>query len=160
MSGLQGLDMRTLLETGVTKVFETMLSMELETMAENVPSLIEGDRIVGSVSFAGKVMGSIGISVGTRFGKILTASLLGMEPDEIEGEDEVNDVIGELSNMIGGNLKSRLCDSGFPCELSIPCITTGKDFRIESRDWTVHERLGFKNKNHVAVVDVYAKTAS
>jgi chemotaxis protein CheX len=91
------------------------------------------------------------------FGRLLTADLLGMDVDEIESDEEVNDVIGELSNMIGGDIKSRLCDCGLPCELSIPSITYGSDFKIDIRDWVRHEKLAFKHQEHTAFVEVYIK---
>jgi len=67
----------------------------------------------------------------------------GMDEDEIEGDEEVHDVVGELSNMIGGDLKSRLCDAGLTCELSIPTITSGKEFQVQPKGWTRHERFVF-----------------
>ena len=83
--------------------------------------------------------------------------MLGMELDEVDSDEEVHDVIGELSNMIGGDLKSRLCDAGFTCELSIPSITAGKDFSIESKGWAVNETVCFQFENHIALIEAYIK---
>jgi CheY-specific phosphatase CheX len=80
-----------------------------------------------------------------------------MKVSEIEGEEDVYDVIGELCNMIGGHLKSRLCDFGLPCKLSIPSITCGNNFMVESRGWARKERLGFQYQEHTALVEVYIK---
>ena len=74
--------------------------------------------------------------------------------------EEVNDVIGEVSNMVGGHLKSRFCDSGFPCDLSIPSITSGKNFKIESKNWARHERIAFCHEAHVALVEVFIKASN
>ena len=90
----------------------------------------------------------------------MTAAMLGMETDEIEGDEEVHDVIGELCNMICGDLKSRLCDAGLSCELSIPSITCGKGFTIESRGWDRSEQFSFRSDNHTALVAVYMKSAN
>ena len=75
-------------------------------------------------------MGSINLHVNGDFAKLITAAMLDMEEDEIEGDEEVHDVVGELSNMIGGDLKSRLCDVGLTCELSIPTITSGRELEL------------------------------
>ena len=66
-------------------------------------------------------------------------------------------MIGELSNMIGGDLKSRLCDAGFECELSIPSITSGKDFNIESKGWAVNEAVCFQHGEHIALIEDFIK---
>jgi len=55
--------------------------------------------------------------------------------DDIGSDEEVNDVIGEVCNMVGGDLKSRLCDAGFTSSLSIPSITYGESFRIQPEGW-------------------------
>jgi len=39
-------------------------------------------------------------------------------------------VIGEVSNMVVGSVKSVLCDTGFPCNLTIPSIMRGQGFSI------------------------------
>jgi flagellar motor switch protein FliN len=73
----------------------------------------------------------------------MTASMLGMERDEVEDEEDVKDVIGELCNIIGGNLKSKLCDAGMFCTLSTPSYTSGSDFVVERQDMTSYERIKF-----------------
>jgi chemotaxis protein CheX len=62
--------------------------------------------------------------------------------------------------MICGDLKSRLCDAGLTCELSIPSITTGKEFTIESRGWERSEQYRFRSHDHTAMVAVYMKSAN
>lgn len=160
MSDIKALNFCSFLQTGVSQVFSTMLSMDVQTLGGDCPSRLEGDRIIGSVGFAGAIMGSITIEVERTFAGMMTAAMLGIEPDEVGGEEDVFDVLGEVSNMIGGNLKSRLCDTGFPCELSIPSIVAGRDFNLESRDWSTHECLAFRHQDHLALVNVYVKSIS
>jgi len=160
MGDIQQLDLKSIAVNSTKQVFQTMLSMPIDVAASASESTISGSRVVGSVGFAGDVMGSIYIHVPGSFAKEMAAAMLGMEPDEIEDDDEVNDVIGEVSNMIGGDLKSRLCDAGFPCQLSIPNITRGTDFHIDTIGWVRHERIGFKKDNKSIVVDVYVKSVA
>ena len=104
-------------------------------------------------------MGNIHIH-SDKFARLMTGAMLGMELEEIEGEEEVHDMIGEFSNMVGGDLKSRFSDFGFPCELSTPSITSGKDFKIESLDWTRRERFSFRHQQHVGLVEVFMRPVS
>ena len=152
---LSAFDLPTFLRGATQEVFDTMLSMPLvEKEGRDFPAT---DRIVGSVSMAGSVSGTVNIHVSNTFACQLTANMLGMDLDEIESDEEVHDVIGELSNMIGGDLKSRLCDAGFECELSIPSITSGRDFNIESKGWAVNEAVCFQFENHIALIEAFIK---
>jgi chemotaxis protein CheX len=157
MNEITKLDLKSSVGNAINEVFETMLSMEVEISDAHSQSPIEGNRIVGSVSFAGELVGSVCIHVPNVLARMMTAAILSMQVDEIQGQEEVNDVIGEVSNMIGGGLKSRFCDSGLNCELSIPSITSGTDFKIESRDWARHESFVFCHNQHFGFLEVFIK---
>jgi chemotaxis protein CheX len=157
MAELDILNLKGFISTAAVDIFDTMLSMELESVDAEASSVVTGTRIVGSVSFAGDVMGSIHVHVSKDFARTITAAMLGMEMDEVEDDEDILDVIGELSNMICGDLKSRLCDQGLPCELSIPSTTSGSDFRIESVGWARFERFAFRCQDQLAVVEVSMK---
>lgn len=155
--GTGSVDIEKFINNAAIEVFDMMLSMEIEPCEVNDTALVDGGRIVGAVSFAGDVTGNVSVQVTQSFGEVITANMLGIDIEEIEDDEEVNDAVGELSNMIGGNLKSRFCDSGFPCELSIPSVTTGSDFKIENLGWTRHEQYAFKHQQYTALVEVCMK---
>ncbi len=157
---LASFNLASFLRTATQDVFETMLSM---TLCENggIAALPGGARqVVGSVSMAGAISGTVNIYVSDMFAKVITADMLGMELDEVDSEEEIHDVVGELSNMIGGDLKSRLCDAGFDCSLSIPSITSGMDFQIESKGWAVNEQVFFEYQDHIALIEAFLKNGS
>ena len=158
MSQINTLDLKASVSNALADVFDSMLSMDLSfpDATEDVAS--DGTQLIGSVSFAGKAMGSINLCLSGDFARHITAAMLDMDDEDIEGDEEVYDVVGELSNMIGGDLKSRLCDAGLTCELSIPTITSGKEFRIHPKGWTRHERLVFSHDTDTGLVDVYIKS--
>ena len=156
MTDINSLDFKTFLAKAADDIFDTMLSMKIEPSDEVSAKVNENNRIVGSVGFAGEVMGCMNIHVGYNFARIIAGAMLGEEATDVE-EEEVLDVVGELSNMIGGDVKSRLCDAGMNCSLSIPTTTAGTDFTIETQGWSRHERLAIQSDRHVAVVEVYLK---
>jgi chemotaxis protein CheX len=155
---LASFDLPTFLRGATQEVFDTMLSMELTE--HGAKEFTGTSRIVGSVSLAGSISGTVNIHVSDTFATQITANMLGMELDEVDSDEEVHDVIGELSNMIGGDLKSHLCDAGFTCELSIPSITSGKDFSIESKGWAVNENVYFQYQEHIALIEAFIKNGS
>ncbi len=129
MTSINSLDLKEFITNAVREVFDTMLSMDLETVEAQSLANFNGSRIVGSISFAGLVMGNLNLHADEAFARRMTAAMLDIETDEIEGNEEIHDVIGELCNMICGDLKSRLCDAGLTCELSIPSINTIEEAR-------------------------------
>ena len=157
MKEINSLNLKEFVINAVNNVFDIMLSMEVEISDADPHVIMNGNRIVGTVVFEGDVMGTIRFHVGDDFARVMTAAMLGVELEEVDGE-EVNDVIGELSNMIGGDLKSRFCDSGFPCQLSIPSVTNGSDFNIGSKDWMKYECFAFCHKQQTALVEVLIKS--
>jgi len=159
MSGIHSVDLESFVAHSVKSVFETMLSMRL--VPEDPPnrhSVTTGQHVVGTVGFAGAIMGNVNIFVSRQFARTMTAAMLGMAEEDIGSDEEVNDVIGEVCNMVGGDLKSRLCDAGFSCSLSIPSITYGDSFKVESKGWDRHEQFGFRNSHHSALLEVYIKS--
>jgi len=157
MSEINALDLKGFVSHAVSEMFDKMLSMQVQVSQIDALKTISGNRIVGSVSFAGQVMGNISIQVPHDFARVMTAAMLGMELEEVKGEEEVHDVIGEVSNMVGGSMKSRFCDSGLPCELSIPTIMSGNDFKVESMDWVRSERFVFSNQQYSGIVEVFIR---
>ncbi|MEA3435026.1 MAG: chemotaxis protein CheX [Thermodesulfobacteriota bacterium] len=155
----KAIDVKANITNSVTDIFETMLSMDVKPAETVSKESVEGLRNVGSVNFAGDITGIINFQVSDEFARLMTASMLGMEIEELEGQEEINDLIAEISNIIGGNLKSSYLDIGMICELSTPSITRGNDFIIESFDMTTYERFAFKSNEHDIFVEVGIKTS-
>lgn len=160
MTDINKLDLKGFCTTATRSVFHTMLSMEINIGNADPSMELTGTKIVGCVSFTGDVVGNFCIHISRDFARVMAAAMLGMEPDEIEDDDEINDVIGEVSNMIGGDLKSKLCDAGFPCMLSIPSVTSGSDFKIESKGWARHEKIAFDQNSQTSLVEVFVKSVA
>lgn len=154
---INAVDISTTVINSVIDVFYTMLSMEIESIQEIPPDFREEKRTVGTVSFAGDVHGLFNIQVNDNFARIMTAAMLGIEEDEVGDQEEVFDVIRELSNIIGGNLKSAFVDEGLACVLSTPAITNGLDFRVETLNIIKLQRFLFHVHGHTIIVDAGIK---
>ena len=154
---ISSVDIKNSVINSVIDVFFTMLDMEVEAIQDVPDSFIEEMRTVGSVTFAGEVDGMFNIQINDDFAKIMTAAMLGMEVDEIESDEEVYDVIREVSNIIGGNLKSSFIDAGLSCVLSTPSITNGRDFRVSPANVIKPERFLFSHNDHIIIVEAGVK---
>jgi chemotaxis protein CheX len=138
-------------------VFETMLSMKaVPKRGEPLPQFVS--RVTGAVGFAGDtVNGAIYLHLSAPFARKVAATMLGIAPEEISGENDVNDVVGEVTNMVTGGLKSWLCDNHAPCAMSTPAIIRGTAFSIEpmpdvERDW-----LTFQCGDEFVIAEIHIK---
>ena len=127
------LDIKVRFSEAVIDVFDSMFSVKLESTDSIPPDSLENIRNVASVSFAGDASGMVSIQIGDTFTRQLTAEVLGMKVEELEGEQEIKDMMGELGNIVGGHLKSAFTDAGLPCALSTPSFTTGTDFIVVTK---------------------------
>src|ERR1022692_3309542 len=82
-------------------VFETMLSMKVVSVrGDGIPPFQE--RVTGNVAFAGEhINGAVYLHLGAPFATRVAAAMLGLAPGEL-GDIEVNDVVGEVTNMLTG----------------------------------------------------------
>jgi flagellar motor switch protein FliN/FliY len=154
---INNLDLEAILSESIIDVFDTMFSVKLE-VTDTIPSdSLEKIRDVGSVSFAGDATGMVSIHVGDNFSRELAADMLGMEIEDLEGDEEIRDMLGELSNIVGGNLKSTFTDAGLVCALSTPSFTTGTDFKIESLNMEKYERFAYRYGDNIVFVEMGVK---
>jgi chemotaxis protein CheX len=138
-------------------VFSTMLSMHAELRPDMVSPNFES-RVTGSVGFAGEnVNGAIYLHLPAPFANVVAAAMLGLKPEEISDDNEVNDVVGEATNMVTGGLKSWLCDAGAECAMSTPAIIRGKSFAIEPMPDVARESLVFAVDKNFIVVEIHIK---
>ncbi len=125
-------DLEKMLKIAATDVFATMLSFKVEISALNGQIADGRLEIAGAVGITGSIDGIVYLYSTEAFGRQMTATLLGLSLADVEGEEMVNDAIGELTNMLAGNIKSRLCDHGKPCCISIPAVVRGRSLKIGS----------------------------
>lgn len=154
---VNAIDINAQVAESVTDVFDTMFSLSLEPAESVTADSLEGIRSVGAVSLAGDVTGMISIHVSDTLAREMAAEMLGMGVEEIEGDEEIRDMLGEVGNIVGGSLKSSFTDAGLTCVLSTPSYTTGKDFKIETLNMAKYERFAFKCDDHFIFVELGIK---
>ena len=91
----------------VAQVWESYLDPEgvsplIPTYDENQPS-----EVHASCSISGSWTGHVVFASSTAAARRAAAAFLAMEADEVS-QDDVADVLGELANIVGGNVKAML----------------------------------------------------
>jgi chemotaxis protein CheX len=116
----------------ITKgVFSTMVMMDVvdeSPLTEPVTSFHE--TLTSMVGLAGSHTGILAIHCPKELALRITTNMLGMEVTEID--DDVNDALGEIANMIGGDVKHIFSPKGADINLSIPTVIYGSDYVLES----------------------------
>jgi chemotaxis protein CheX len=108
----------------VESVFETMMS--LETGESGTPWFPSGDRLTAAVQLAGDWNGALLLECDRGQACRFAGRFLSMDPPSTV-DDDVRDVLGELANMIGGNLKGALTPG---VRLSVPSVVDGGDYGV------------------------------
>lgn len=140
----------------VPNVFETMLSLVARPVD---PALApRGERVSGTIGIASdELSGSVYLHFSEPLARRAAAALLGQESADAVNNADVNDVVSELTNMIGGGFKSALCDSGRPCAMSTPAIVRGPAFVIELPPGLFSETFVFDCQGEYLAVEVHLK---
>jgi chemotaxis protein CheX len=109
------------------EVFESFLSMTLlpHPLGDEAPALA-GPTMTGCVHVSGEWTGSAFLQCGTATAVAAAEAMFAADPGTLS-DDEVSDALGELTNMIGGNIKSLL---PAPSRLSVPSIAQGESYSV------------------------------
>jgi chemotaxis protein CheX len=124
----------------VQSVFATM--MDLEVSPCDAPWKSAGERMTSLVSLTGDWNGAVLIECNPRQACQFAGRILAMDaPDAVD--DDVRDVLGELANMVGGNMKSGMSTG---VRLSMPSVMNGRDYDVRVCGSEVEERIGFQSE--------------
>jgi chemotaxis protein CheX len=109
----------------VQSVFETMIDLEVAVSA--APWTHSPDTVTAAVHFAGDWRGAALVECNARQACQFAARLMGI-PLPTAIDDDVRDAMGELANMVAGNVKSVLPRG---VGLSMPSVV------VEGSDYTL-----------------------
>ncbi|MGE0441603.1 MAG: chemotaxis protein CheX [Gemmatimonadales bacterium] len=110
----------------VQGVWECVLGLPLEEDDPFRLSLEAGQTYAGVVQITGAWDGAVALQCSDRIARKAAEIMLGVPADQASIGD-IQDALGELANMTGGNFKALLPE---PCHLSLPVVVEGKDFRM------------------------------
>jgi chemotaxis protein CheX len=124
----------------VEEVFTTMLDMQVDRGEDYVvTSMAEAEEgVVSLIGLAGAWAGTGSIACSPAFACKMSSQMLMMEYPAVD--DEVLDAVAEVTNMIMGNVKTRLEEILGPMGLSIPTVVYGRNFTthtVKAEEWIV-----------------------
>lgn len=107
------------------EVFKIMLGSSLHS---DFPPAEKQWQLSALIGLAGELRGLLSLHCNAASARAIAARMLGISPDL--AEPEVQDALGELANMIAGNVKAKVNASGIECMISIPTVVAGLDYEV------------------------------
>lgn len=123
------LDLKNEISAGAQEIFSTMLMIDLDDAqtACGAETAIRSN-VTSMIGLGGGLRGMLSIHCPAMVAREITEALLGMEVEDLG--DDVKDAIGEVANMMAGNLKISFAGAGVDVALAIPTSVVGQSFRI------------------------------
>ena len=128
---------RANIEAVVDMVFSTMLGLKVELYP--MPWACPPDMVTATVHFAGAWQGAVLLECTRGQARAFTRLLMSIDRSVMSDED-VRDALGELTNMLAGNLKSVLPGG---VVLSMPSVIVGSDYSLQICGKRSIERVPF-----------------
>lgn len=107
----------------VTDVWRDVLAHE----AAPAPLAVPGE-LTGCIQITGAFRGAVVLAVPRGVARAAAAVMFALDPSAL-GIDEERDAMGELTNMVGGHVKSMVAS---PSQLALPAVVPGNDHCLDS----------------------------
>ena len=135
------------------EIFTGMVMMDITVAGELLTELGRLTKsITGMIGLAGTHKGVLAIHFPNKVALEVTSSFLGMEVETIN--EDVQDAVGEIANMLGGNLKTILSDRGKDIQLSLPSTISGDEYNFSPQADVEQIILPFQAPGGIFYVEV------
>jgi chemotaxis protein CheX len=119
--------------SSMLNVMSTMAQMEL---VPEKPKLKNGPASKGDVSgligmTSDQAKGSLSITFDAALAIATMKKMVGEGPDEVN--DEIIDLVGEITNMVTGGAKRILSEKGFEFSMATPMVVSGPGHTINHK---------------------------
>lgn len=119
--------------SSLMNVLETMAMTKLKPgkPAVKKEQVAKGD-VSGLIGMAGpQTKGSLSVTFEESLAMNIMERMLGERPESMN--EEVTDMVGEITNMVTGGAKNILGDKGYDFDMATPVVVSGKDHTINHK---------------------------
>ncbi len=119
--------------SSMLNVMSTMAQMEL---TPEKPKLKKSEIAMGDVSgligmVSTEAKGSLSITFEESLALATMLGMVGETPEKVN--EEITDLVGEITNMVTGGAKRMLSEKGFDFEMTTPVVVSGPDHTIHHK---------------------------
>ena len=108
----------------VETVWATLLGLPATLNEAVLTGRLKSSMLTGCIQITGAWQGAVKVECSGGLARRVAAIMFGADDCEVTA-DQINDALGELTNIIGGNIKALLPE---PSQLSMPAVTEGTDY--------------------------------
>jgi chemotaxis protein CheX len=127
-------NMATSISSATQEVMATLLGVDLAPGKLKIEkSKPQRADVIGSITVDGYVTGTITLFMSLKLARVFAQRMLG-EVGKEPTDAEIVDAVGEMTNMIAGNIKTRLCQREELFRMSSPSVVLGREVRRVSLD--------------------------
>lgn len=132
-------------------IWETLFALPL--VEGTTPPQPTDSTVTGCVNIEGAWNGAVTFQCPMALAGILTAQMFlnGSSPSV----DDISDAVGELTNMLAGNVKALLPE---PCHISLPGVAFGSDYRFSVVGTKPVASVSFTCGGHPLLVTLLRRT--
>jgi len=127
-----GMTWPELMELATTEVFSIMLA----THVSRRPPEMRKSEFTVTVGLSGELRGLVGFHCSGDSACGLASKMLQCETHDLN--EQALDAIGEICNMVAGNLKAKLPGVGDRCSISTPTIISGSSYHMHNPPNSAH----------------------
>ncbi len=128
----------------VAGVWEQILQLPVCTGDAGGSIATSHRQMAAFVQISGRWDGTVSLHCTQDFAAVVAAKMFNIRPNDVTPRDEL-DALGELANMIGGNLKSLLPS---PSHLSLPTVIDGASYSARVPGSRVVSRHHYETAGH------------
>lgn len=133
----------------VRSVWSTQLGLEIQDTG-GPPPAPRSPTLTAAIHISGDFQGAIRLECSRALIRRAAAIMFAM-PESALTEDDDRDVVGELTNVITGNLKALIPGNN---SISLPTIIEGSDYKVSTLNVESSEDFGFTLDGEKMIVTV------
>ncbi|MFM2480054.1 chemotaxis protein CheX [Celerinatantimonas sp. YJH-8] len=140
--------------SSLLNVLSTMAQLELKPQAPRLKKdeVARGD-VSGVIGMIGPMTkGSFSISFDKSLALEVMHRMLGERPKDIN--DDVTDMIGEITNMVTGGAKRILADQGYEFNMATPIVVSGPSHTIQHKTDGAKILMPFTSEYGIATIEI------
>jgi chemotaxis protein CheX len=141
----------------LASLMNVLETMAMTTLVPGKPSLKKEQIAKGDVSglmgmVGPQTKGSLSITFEESLAFSIMEKMLGERPDSIN--EDVTDMVGEITNMVTGGAKNILSDNGYEFDMATPMVVSGKGHTINHKCEASTLIIPFTSENGKAFIEV------
>lgn len=135
-------------------IWKSVLGLPVRRTPERVKPTGRTRFLTGCVQITGAWEGAVTLDCSAVLARRIAAIMFGVAP-ETAGVEDVQDALGEMTNVTGGNIKNLLPT---PSHLSLPLVTEGLDYSTSITGGKVLRQVAFDCQGEPLLVSVLERT--